>query len=458
MSPRAPLGTLRSSLALGAIALALSAGCAPVESTANDDGAQESHPTWVRAFESAWISAIAPGPEGDVLLGGGFSGAIDFGGGTLYSEPNSSVFIAHLDAAGEHLMSGATGSDDDVRGVAIGPGGHLHVTGRFDGLINFGGGKLDGTHASFVATFDPGGYERYSFALESKAIVITSSPRPLQGGGVVLAAVIDETTDLGGGAPSPPSTMYPRPQLAIVAYDAGGAWSWEQRTDCESIYSTQIAPSPDGGIVLLASCYGPIELGALGSPGGTFVAKLSAKGEPEWLVSTVDGSAQNIRNVAVDDEGNVYLDGAGQSDFDFAGLHVANVGYGSAYLLKLSADGGGLWSRPFRANNSGTAPLFTLSPEGEPVLAVWAGEYEFAPGQGLAPGQVGVAIARFTPDGEIDRVVAKDCACNGHLSDLRSDGAGALLVSGGFDQTLDLPGAEPLTIEGDAAFVARIAF
>ena len=98
--------------------------------------------------------AIASGPYGDLFLGGTFRNTIDFGGGELLAEPNGSLFMVHLDAGGRDTFSGATGSADQIRSVAIGPQRDLYVAGSYNGFINFGTGKSEGTHDGFLAAFD----------------------------------------------------------------------------------------------------------------------------------------------------------------------------------------------------------------------------------------------------------------------------------------------------------------
>src|SRR5262245_46021815 len=90
--------------------------------------------------------SVASGPAGDVLIGGTYWCVVDFGAGTLAAQPQGSVFLAHLDADGQHLFSGSTGANDVVESVAVGPSGDLFAAGNFSGLINFGSGTLSGNH------------------------------------------------------------------------------------------------------------------------------------------------------------------------------------------------------------------------------------------------------------------------------------------------------------------------
>lgn len=82
---------------------------------------------------------------GEVVVVGGFHGALDFGGGVLTSaDPGDDIFVARYDLAGHHLASeGIAGSDvAAANGVAFGPDGELVVTGEFAGVLDLGAGPL----------------------------------------------------------------------------------------------------------------------------------------------------------------------------------------------------------------------------------------------------------------------------------------------------------------------------
>ena len=63
---------------------------------------------WARRFGDAgddWVSAVSTDAAGNIVVSGGFAGAIDFGGGALKSEDEWNVFVAKLDLSGRHTWS-----------------------------------------------------------------------------------------------------------------------------------------------------------------------------------------------------------------------------------------------------------------------------------------------------------------------------------------------------------------
>ena len=76
--------------------------------------------------------------------------SIDLGGGLLTSAGGDDVFVAKLDADGQHLFSkrfGDGAGQQAFRAAAAGPGDAL-IFGRFAGNIDFGSGPITSNGAS----------------------------------------------------------------------------------------------------------------------------------------------------------------------------------------------------------------------------------------------------------------------------------------------------------------------
>src|SRR5690606_28675629 len=113
---------------------------------------------WSRRFGDAFADEgwrVAVDVNDNVVVTGHFQGSIDFGGGSLVSQGGFDVFVAKLDAMGDHLWSKRYGSSVNqfARGLDVRPGGNIAVTGFFQGSLDFGGGTLttNGFYDVFVA-------------------------------------------------------------------------------------------------------------------------------------------------------------------------------------------------------------------------------------------------------------------------------------------------------------------
>ncbi len=101
--------------------------------------------------------------QGNVIVTGQFFRTLDFGGGVLTNPSGApAVYVARLDAAGNHLWSksfGTGNADYEVgRSVTADHQGNVIVTGIYFGTVNFGGTDLTtaGIYDIFLAKFVPG--------------------------------------------------------------------------------------------------------------------------------------------------------------------------------------------------------------------------------------------------------------------------------------------------------------
>src|SRR5262249_55883266 len=138
-------------------------GCGPLTSIDVDifvakldakDGACQ----WAKRFGDAGDQegvSVAVDGMGNVLVTGIFRDSVDFGGGALPSAGGSDIFVAKLDANGNHLWSKAFGDLNDQRafGVAVDSTANVVITGNIKGSVDFGGGVLPSAGGSdiFVA-------------------------------------------------------------------------------------------------------------------------------------------------------------------------------------------------------------------------------------------------------------------------------------------------------------------
>ncbi len=115
---------------------------------------------WSKRFGAAGnqsgFSVVGYG-SGGVAITGQFSGTTDFGGGPLTSAGGQDAFLVKLDAGGNHLWSQRFGDPQTETGysVAVDGWGDVVFTGRFAGVINFGGAPLTsaGGYDAFLTKF-----------------------------------------------------------------------------------------------------------------------------------------------------------------------------------------------------------------------------------------------------------------------------------------------------------------
>jgi hypothetical protein len=96
------------------------------------------------ASDNAIANDVSVDGNGNVIIGGYFTGSADFGNGTVDSILAQDIFVAKYSAIGEHLWSNQFGgvSNDQGLGVTVDGSGNVVVTGFFNYDVDFGGGLL----------------------------------------------------------------------------------------------------------------------------------------------------------------------------------------------------------------------------------------------------------------------------------------------------------------------------
>jgi hypothetical protein len=346
--------------------------------------------------------AIAVDGAGNVLLTGTFAGTIDFGGGALASAGGLDVFVAKLAPDGSVLWSERFGGpgDEEPFGIAVADGGAVWITGRFGGTIDFGGGPLIAAGGTdiFAAKLDAAGAHLWSARFGDGSDQVARGIAVGTDGGPVITGDLAGSVDFGGGA-----QVAVGEDAFVACFDASGAPSWSVSFgDAYQHSGRGVARAANGDVVVAGYFLGSMDLG--GGPlvsaglGDIFVTKRSAAGAYQWGARFGDASDQAGQSVAVDPGGNVLLTGYIAGAADFGGGPLASAGGADAFIAKLDAGGGHVWSKRFgdQGNQYGTA--IATDPVGN-VLAAgqFAGTIDFGGGPLVTADGLDAFVAKFGP-------------------------------------------------------------
>jgi len=129
-------------------------------------------PTNVASNANASASSIAVASNGDVLIGGSFTGTLAIPGTTVSSAGGFDGFVLHLSSNGDPVALYRFGSigDEGVRNIAFTSGGDLDLLVRAEaGTFTIGSGSSIGlvvpSHSEIVASVGPGFVHRWAKVL-----------------------------------------------------------------------------------------------------------------------------------------------------------------------------------------------------------------------------------------------------------------------------------------------------
>lgn len=380
--------------------------------TAGDDDCdgqvnEQCNAVWTKKLGSVLdedIYDVAVDAQGNIVVVGHFSGMVDFGGGTFTTpNGNSDIFVAKYDAAGNHLWSKQYGANgiDSARSVAVHSTGYILVTGSFQSTVDFGGGpfsSVGGSHDIFV------------LALSSD-------------GGHLLSQAFGGTGGDEGSA---------------VSFDA------------------------TGNAVVVGHMTGTIDFGngPLTSAGGDdgFIAKFSSFGATLWSKRFGDANAQNLRDVAVDAAGNIYITGSFAGAVDFGGGTTTSLGSTDSMLVKYSSTGAHVWTRQLGGLNAQNGASITLDSLGNPIVTGYIqGSVDFGLGALTSAGLGDIFVAKYNSNN-----VAQWAKIFGDANDqtamgIKTDGQNNVIVVGRMTGAVDFGGGTTTAAGLNDLFVAKFA-
>ncbi|MEZ4301125.1 MAG: hypothetical protein R3B70_39680 [Polyangiaceae bacterium] len=446
--------------ALGLLALAASTGCTPPETAETDpEGGDVAVDAWAMSFPQATGTALSTGPDGDLVVGGGFNDSINLGGGFLTAEKGTAVFIAHLNSAGEHLMSGATGSNDSVTATAIDGAGAFYVTGTYDGAINFGSGKLTGYKNGYLAAFEPDGDSAFSAVLGGMADDASDDVAVTPTGNVIVAVRAGDDADFGGGPASP---TYTAKQGVVVAYSPAGKFLWELRMTYAIGQPLSVGSDAAGNIYVCGLSYGDLQVGDLTTTPGSFIAKLSPGGKPLWVRSTDYSGASTLPSfgdLSVAPNGTVYVTGSYYyGSFKIGGVTAPSALDPTTFFLGLSPDGDTTVLKTFDTPSYYGPPQLAVTDKGELLIGLNT-YYAVDLGGGvlsLGP-QQNILLGRFSADGTHLKSTEIPGDSGEWLTDLAAIGDQVVML-GGYATSITLAGEKLTTESGASMFLARVDF
>ncbi len=303
---------------------------------------------WSKAFSAPGFSelwSLDVAPNGRIVIGGYFTGSLDFGGDTLSTAAFNDIdgFVAVLDADGNHQWSAGYGDGQDQRvyGTAFDASGNVVVAGRHFGTITFGSTVLTATAERdiFVAKLDASGTALWASQFGGDGVQLAWDVAVAPGGDIALVGYNTGTVDFGGGD----LVSGGGSDLVVAALDASGAHLWSHNLGGpgeQPVNGASIATDAAGNVLLTGDIASSIDFGGgpLASAGqaDAFVAKYDPSGVHLW--SYVYGSSDMDigRGITADSQLSVYLVGQHAGGIDFGGGPLMNAGAYDAYVVKLA--------------------------------------------------------------------------------------------------------------------------
>jgi len=328
---------------------------------------------WVQKIGgSGWdeVNSIALDNNGNIYLTGAFWGNVDFdprlGVMNLSSMGQDDIFITKLNSLGHLVWAKAIGSASIDRGlsIAVDVSQNVYVTGMFLGTMDFDPGPnvdirelgIESSEDAFVMKLDSLGGFCWANTIGSKSYNRGHELTIDSHGNVVVAGFFFGVVDFDPGpgvfnlTSSLDGNSFHSKDIFIQKLDENGSMIWTKSYGGPSDYDNAWSLDTDifGNIYVVGDLsetvdFDPgIDTYELESNGGIdiFIQKLDASGNLIWVESIGDLNFEQVRHVALDDQGNIFVTGNfnGELDFDWGvgETKLSSNGNGDFYTAKFT--------------------------------------------------------------------------------------------------------------------------
>jgi hypothetical protein len=296
-------------------------------------------PIWSKGFAGGAIStnAVAVGSNGDVAIAGDFKGLVDFGGATgqlTSSGSGSDIFVVKILASGADAWTrtyGAGGSTQNAaQGVTFGGNGgsEVAITGRSQGMLDFGAGPLPMGAGVFLARLSAAGAP---LSARHFAGAVGTGIDHDSLGGFVITGITTGMVDFGDG-PIPTDSLF------VAKFNATNELSFSSAVKGPG--NAGVAVDAAGEIVITGTFGGTVNAGGedLVSAGAAdiLVAKLAGTdGAHVWSERFGGPGDDKGLGISVGDK-NVIVTGSFSQDVTFGPTLLQTAGDTDIWVAKLS--------------------------------------------------------------------------------------------------------------------------
>lgn len=320
-------------------------------------------------------NSIAADPNGNVFIGGYFSGTADLdpGNGTVSatSAGYTDGFILKLDNNGNHLWSLPISGPyvDRVDNVVIDAAGNHYASGIFSGTPDFNPGTLTTTLDASNGILFMAKYANTGAYLWAKNTAATSGSFSVnamsldKNGNIYLTGAFNGSIDFAPGPTTATRTSTGLQDIYLAKYDNAGNYKWVNTMGSISNVNTPRGVTVDGSgnVSITGNFYNTVDFDAgsatanLTSSGNynIFIAQYDSLGKYKWAkgLDAVNGSSTNQGTaICADRDGNLYIAGHYSLTVDFdpsPGTANQTARLVDAFIAKYDKTGAYKWARSF---------------------------------------------------------------------------------------------------------------
>jgi hypothetical protein len=393
---------------------------------------------------------------GNSYVTGFFMGTTTFGNTTLTAFGNNDAFVAKMDSNGNWLWAkhaGGTGNCGGA-GIAFDTSGNIYIIGNYNGNANFGTHALNtsGSTDIFVTKLDSEGNWVWAKSAGGSWSDAGRSIATDNSGNVYLTGDFERTAAFGTTTLSTPIYY----DIFVAKLDTDGNWSWaKQAGSPNSDSSVDIAVDGAGDAYITGYFTGSAAFGDSTLTGSydddVFVAKLDTVGDWMWAVKAGGVSNDNSSSIAIDSQGNSYINGQTDGPANFGSIVFA--GY-TGFVAKLGISGNWLWVIP--SVGSATSSIATDNSANVYLTGGFSGIVVFGSTTLYPTGSSDIFAAKLDTNGDWQWAISASGSSEVYAVGIVPDNATNTYLAGYFYQSASFGTSTLSSVGGKDIFVAKI--
>lgn len=382
---------------------------------------------WQWAYASASVetvsgNGIAVDQEGNSYITGSFSGGTIYEGITCPYSFASYGYLIKYSPSGELIWGReikGMGFANESNLIDCDKAGNCFVAGIFKGEADFGNNVVltnNNFYQNFLAKYDADGNIVWAKAIADGVPRFTSINIDKSAEKLLLTGVFSSTVVFGNDTLTGKSTTsYDNSFVARMDTSGNSLWAVPIHS-FRSVTSTDIDTDESGNVYVIGSFYDNMTVAdtTLTAANGQydndiFCTKLNASGVFEWI-KQIPGNAEGSiadKAVAVDNEGNCYINGHFSYDLQIDDMVVTWIGGTDVFVAKISGDGETIWAQALGSPNYSGDRAGDIAINGSGNIFV-IGDYYADSHQSLYIGdtiipdiQYASFVAQFNPAGDL---------------------------------------------------------
>lgn len=350
---------------------------------------------------------------------------------------------------------------DSPRGLAVSAAGEVYVVGYFDGETDFGPG---GKHAARVKDGEKKApSDAYLVKVGADGKIAwgkrwgdmrddTANAVAVKGDTIVVVGTFLDNLQIGDFAHKAAGSD----DMYAAAFKADGTPAWLFTAgSIDSDGANTVVAAPDGGWLIGGSFsdVATFDKQNIKSKGGTdaMLVKLAPTGDLEWVKQFGGTHNDSIRHLAVDPQGNIYVQGTFRDTSEWGGKPLTAGGAATDIVLaKYDLNGDHVWSERYGNNFEEGASGLAVDPSGN-ITMVGSYDHSISFGAGddhTAVGESDIFVASYTNDGKLKWARAWGADRVDAAAAIVADAAGNTTTIGWFEGKVDF-GKGELTSKGN---------